>query len=121
MAAMQRQRGQAKCRHPDLGTAVQAGNIAFAQAQLIPVTQKHAGLRHAEAQGIGTDLQQLAAGTDAPEPDGRRGARGDHQTAAGRQRGQYLLEQVEYGRTVDRLELIEQDREWLLAAAQLLQ
>ncbi|MNN38441.1 hypothetical protein D3C81_1524380 [compost metagenome] len=40
IAAMQRQRGKAKCRHPALGTAMQAGDIAFAQAQLVPVTQE---------------------------------------------------------------------------------
>ncbi|MCY1218547.1 hypothetical protein D9M68_442290 [compost metagenome] len=112
-ALLQRQRGEVDRRGPALGAAVQRGDVVVAQRQAAAAAQQLGGLLQRKAQRGRRDLQQLAARTQAPQAQFRRGPGPGHQRAARWQRRDQLLQEVERGRAMQRFEIVQHDRERL--------
>ncbi|WP_244223061.1 hypothetical protein [Cupriavidus lacunae] len=106
---------------PAFGAAVQRGDIAVAQRQAAAPAQQLGGFVDGEAQGGRRDLQQPPACAQPAQADFGGRARADHQHAAGRHDLDQLLHKVQRGRALQRLQVIQHERERLRRAAHLLQ
>ena len=94
-----------------LGLAVQASDLLRGQRQPASCDDELAGLGRREPQLARADLEQLAVGAQARQPELRNAARADNDHGLRRQTHDHAGDEREHRRAGDRLHVVDEERE----------
>jgi hypothetical protein len=108
--ALQRQRGQPQCPYPAFGL-VQQPRQGLARQRAAAQAEELFGFGSGKPQQGRVDLQQLAAGAQPPQAQGRQRARADDQPATLGQLLRELAHQAQHGIVLQYLEIVDEQRE----------